>query len=1039
MNPTNKDEGIIEKTKGIELKDLDLSTRLYNCLKRGGYSTLTELMLETPEKLSGLRNLGSVSERELFALRKFVYNADRKDIENYCAGNIDIKKNNNESDKQDWTLLEVAKGRRIGLSKISFISDDGLTTIDDLDISDLHFSTRTRNVLTQLGADTLKNTIFLPYQKLLGIKGLGKKSIDELITTIDRRTKITDIIVNDTKAFDYIIDILCELFQPIISSDSISERRGELIATITKVCGTEPEKHSLGVEQIIDIAKGNPLNKLLRDIILSKASNSIYNGVDTNTFILRITGSATYLNAIVSNTISQMIDDKQLRIVGGRLFRYKSFLSEWTPSLPEKNRIAVEHRCQGMTLDEIGKELNLTRERIRQIVAKTLKKRPALYEDDYANIINDYYLTVEELCGLFDISVEQANYLLLSYKRGSKDIQAFLADNSIPTYIKDRVARVMKGKVVIIDGECTPLKRDALLKQLLKTFYSEDECTVAEFETFYYDFLAENGIDEYEQLRFPNSRAFEARITDYSFTIAKAGHKIRYYETESIDINKLLDDIELDNYNDMEISTLKLFRDYPNVMDQYDIRDEYELHNLIRKKRNDIENYNVNVTRMPFICVGEGNRTRQVEELLYRMAPIPNVELASEYEHRYGVRVETVLANFFKPIDVYYHDGIFDIEQQELTQEEYKLLKDKLSEDFYLWSAIESIYLKYSKNPKADAINSMTLKKLGFRVYSQYVISAKYASAETYFKNLLLKNEVLLLDDLPRGIRNIQAYYAVLSDLRDDLELIEVRKNEYYRFSLFARKYAIESKSTLYNLGSTIMERIADYEYFSVDAISSTDVTSDLPNIVNNPYVLNSLLRTQPAIKTGRIADSYIGTKKNNDLSQLGLITHLVKTEGEININELINKLKEEYCLDLDRSRVMYVISGSKDITYDELYGYIRPAGHDEDGSYLTNGRYSDLISENYESIVRSETTIPMIYWKDKYSSFVEFCANKNILKMKDLLNLDFREISDNASKLNISRGTIPEIINQYIEWILNVLNDSPKEQETDILGLFFK
>lgn len=33
----------------------------------------------------------------------------------------------------------------------------------------------------------------------------------------------------------------------------------------------------------------------------------------------------------------------------------------------------------------------------------------------------------------------------------------------------------------------------------------------------------------------------------------------------------------------MEITSLKLFRDYPDLMREYDIRDEYELHNLLKK------------------------------------------------------------------------------------------------------------------------------------------------------------------------------------------------------------------------------------------------------------------------------------------------------------------------------------------------------------------------------------------------------------------------------------------------------------------------
>lgn len=1044
MNPRISEEEIKEKTEGIRLEDLGLSTRLHNCLKLGGYSDLAELMLEAPEKLSGLCNFCSGLERELFALRKFVYNADRNTIENYCAKKVKTGSivSEMEDNLSDWTLLEVAKGRKIGPSSIVILSSDEINIQDDLTISELQFANKIRNVLTMLEVNTLKKAAFIPYHKITGIKGLGKKSVDELISVINQKLDIIDIQISDYIVFNYIIDIICDLFQPIIKKNEIVKNKQELISTIIKVCGPDPDQYSLNSSLLIEISNKNPINKQLKNIVISKSPDTVFNGIDSKSFVSVITGQATYLNVIINSIVEQLIDDKQLRIIDGKIYRYKPFLSEWLSTLEGNSKIALEYRCKGLTLEEIGEKLNLTRERIRQIVAKTIKKRPVLIEDDYAEIIKRYYFTKEEICGLFNLEIEQANYLMLVYKRGAGDIQDFLNDNSISETIKGRAARVMKGKAVIIDGEYTFLKRDSLLKQLLKTFYSEEDCTVAEFESFYMDFLAKNGIDRCEHLLFPNSRAFEARITDYGFTIAKAGHRIRYFDTSIIDINNLLDDVELDNYENMEISTLKLFREYPDIMDQYDIRDEYELHNLIRKKHHEIENYQINVLRMPFIRIGEGDRYRQVEELLYRMAPISNVELACEYEQQYGVRSETVLANFFKTIDVYYHDGLFDIEQQDLTDSEYIILKNKLTDDFYLWDTVEEIYFRNTAAPKTDAINSMTLKKLGFRVYSQYVINAKYASAEAYFINLLLKNEVLFIDDLPHGIRSIQAYYSVLTDLRDTLELIEVCKNEYRRFDSFAKEYSIDSKDILYDIGAMIGEKIAEYEYFSIELLTTTETVAEFPDIIKNPYILNSLLRIQPAIKTGRIANSYIGTKKSNELSQLGLITHLIKTDGEMGINELISKMKKKYCLDLNRSRVMYVISESEKIAYDDIYGYIYLNEGKEvpDGYYyLMSGRYANLIKDEYELIIRSETSILMIYWKDKFAPFVEYCANRNLFKMKDLLQLDFREISDNASDLNVSRGSIPEIIIQFVEWVQNLSSDTVKDQDTDIISLFLR
>lgn len=63
----------------------------------------------------------------------------------------------------------------------------------------------------------------------------------------------------------------------------------------------------------------------------------------------------------------------------------------------------------------------------------------------------------------------------------------------------------------------------------------------------------------------------------------KYGSKMRYYDIDSRDYKELLDTLALDRFSNTEISTLKFFNDFPELMNKYDIRDQYELHNLLKK------------------------------------------------------------------------------------------------------------------------------------------------------------------------------------------------------------------------------------------------------------------------------------------------------------------------------------------------------------------------------------------------------------------------------------------------------------------------
>lgn len=61
-----------EKGKALEMNidELELSVRSYNCLKRAGINTVQELCSKTPEDMMKVRNLGRKSLEEVLAKLK---------------------------------------------------------------------------------------------------------------------------------------------------------------------------------------------------------------------------------------------------------------------------------------------------------------------------------------------------------------------------------------------------------------------------------------------------------------------------------------------------------------------------------------------------------------------------------------------------------------------------------------------------------------------------------------------------------------------------------------------------------------------------------------------------------------------------------------------------------------------------------------------------------------------------------------------------------------------------------------------------------
>jgi hypothetical protein len=120
---------------------------------------------------------------------------------------------------------------------------------------------------------------------------------------------------------------------------------------------------------------------------------------------------------------------------------------------------------------------------------------------------------------------------------------------------------------------------------------------------------------------------------------------------DSYDFTDLWQELALTQYHNVEYSALKFFRSYPEIMRRYDIRDEYELHNLLKKlcQKGKIEN--ISFGRMPMIEFGKVNREAQVSDMLRKIAPVTIQDFAAFYEYEYGVLPGTFMADFLKKED----------------------------------------------------------------------------------------------------------------------------------------------------------------------------------------------------------------------------------------------------------------------------------------------------------------------------------------------------------------------------------------------------
>ena len=118
-------------------------------------------------------------------------------------------------------------------------------------------------------------------------------------------------------------------------------------------------------------------------------------------------------------------------------------------------------------------------------------------------------------------------------------------------------------------------------------------------------------------------------MTEDHFLLWKQHETLRYYDVDGRDYSELLDGLNLDAYENIEVSTEKFIRDYPDLMKRYDIRDRYELHNLLKKIVKDGSYHDFHCCRMPEIRFGRFNREKTILEILKEPAPITMQDLAA--------------------------------------------------------------------------------------------------------------------------------------------------------------------------------------------------------------------------------------------------------------------------------------------------------------------------------------------------------------------------------------------------------------------------
>lgn len=883
----------------VSIDELGMSVRSTNALHRAGIFNVEQLIKLSDEDLYNISNMGAKSVTEVRDAIWKIRNGEILISEDVGTGKriIITELEKSECITENDILVAWAHNKKvISLEHVSFLKSGDI--VEDLYIDEISFSNRSYNAMSKNGLVRLSSICQMTMKELLEVKYLGKKSIDEIIEKIALYTAIEE----DADSFgaEQCLATVLERFEGM----EYKTEMASIKLHIKKALSTEEVLGYVAIYErtpeacIADIIQIVMKDSFFVDLFQVHLLNKI---VDMNEATVKdfIEIFPYEFMDYCSDIIQMLIDRKKIIYSEGKYeIAYKSF-KEWIETLEDgREKTFIERKAKGQTLEEIGEDYGITRERVRQVIAKQIKKCPRLREDKFTWLFEKYALDKEKVMYIFNFDeYAYEYYCIVTKKAGQEDYLGILKED-VPLYVKSNLEAYRYKDCIDVDGEKVEKNRNSILQYILRN-KCRDEIPLAEVKQLFDKFLYEYDLLDDEIYQYPE-RYLETKLANKSDVLWKHGKKLRYFVMSEEDFDELLKDIHFDELQDVEISTRYFFQNYPDIMELYDIRDANELHNLMKKHMSDTE---IDFNRMPHIGIGNYDRDMQVLNLLLEYAPIHYEELGKLYEEQYGVEAKTAVAVHFMCISEYVHNGIYSIDYDELTKEEYDALIDILKDDLYELSAVKKTFIQRVPDGDIAKLNDYNFKKLGYKISVNLIYKAsKYKHIDTYFKENILNKDIIDLNSCEWMMRN-QVLYNLIWQMKNEYELIEFAKLKYISIQKLEEQGI--SKKHIIDFCVSACD-FMNGRYFTVHSLKKNGFTHELFELGFDEYFYVSLLRYFPGCNYVRV-----GTRVNALFHEEGqadvreLLQNIIIKNGCIDIYDLLDYLNDEYGIITDKWKLI--------------------------------------------------------------------------------------------------------------------------------------
>ena len=557
-------------------------------------------------------------------------------------------------------------------------------------------------------------------------------------------------------------------------------------------------------------------------------------------------------------------------------------------------------RFNGETLESIGNKRNITKERVRQIIKNACKSINTIYEEKYVNVFGKYNFDCEEFQLLFNTDRMVYYYFKEKYKQGSLDVFEYIKNNSISKEIEDKIYK--KYNTIIFMGERIQLTKINIVNIYLKNLKSATK--IEEINKELNDIFRRYGLEEH------NDRALEAIVDRNNYAIATINRKFRGYNLADID-EKIVAKLEkLFDLKKGYYSTLMIYNSYKDFFEEIDIRDEYELHDLIRRKIH--PSYSLKFERMPNFIIGDIDKRHFFYSEILKYAPI-NIDVFLDYmEKDYGHKKETIKAYIQKEFPYNIDQNTITVEYAKLDEGKLSILRECFTEEIYNKEEVFSKFNEVIGKDFEKYFNKYNMDKLDYRIVNNYILKNNQKSIEDCIKNRILKNDFYEIEDKFAT----STYYLILSELESKLEIIRFNENSYITLKKLEEEGI--KKEDIVNYKKLVVDEIGERKFFTIPYIQSNYKIKMFEEYGFENVFFESILESIDMIKKIRFSGTKVFCIRKDSFNKIDFISEFIHDIGTIDIYKLKDLLKKQYGIVIEKEDLQQIINESN-LYYDKI------------------------------------------------------------------------------------------------------------------------